>query len=174
METNGPTNTNKTAQNTAKLSNEEMIYLRRKFDEMDKNHDGGISQDELVSVLKDLGYKSNSIEKDAASLIGEMDLDASQNINFFEFAKGFEKLQMDIKGEEAQVTQNGGQPSAKLTFVTEIRKALKTTADHDNEDKLSEAKKKISVSQTRPSQVSTRSRRSQGETWWSKEQHNGR
>jgi len=145
MTSNGVSNSEKDAQKTSKLSDQEMIYLRRKFDEIDVNHDGGISKEELVTLLTTIGYKSkDSIDADAQTLIEEMDLDKSNTVNFFEFAKGFEQLQLDIKLEDERGTQTNGQTqfSAKKMLVNELRKALQTTANLDNSNQVIEAQKK--------------------------------
>jgi len=144
----GAPNSDNNPQKSSQLSDQEMVYLRRKFNEMDANHDGGISTDELVAILTQIGYKSQNIQADSQSLINELDLDKSQSINFFEFAQGFERLSAEVKVEEPQATQTGQtQLSAKRMLVNEIRKSLQATAKVEVDDKLSEAQKKLQESQ---------------------------
>lgn len=61
--------------------------LRRVFDEIDADHSGEISRDELRRAFVKLGY--NATEREVKAMLAEVDQDHNEQINFTEFSNYF-------------------------------------------------------------------------------------
>ena len=66
-----------------KLKESQIVELKEAFRLFDMNQDGFVSSDELVKVMRRLGY--HPTESEVEEMIGDVDLDGNGVIDFAEF-----------------------------------------------------------------------------------------
>jgi hypothetical protein len=72
---------------------EQKNKLRDVFESIDSDHSGSISEDELLSALKLLGVKRDTVHQ----LMKDADIDGSEDIDFDEFCRLYERWKADFK-----------------------------------------------------------------------------
>lgn len=90
---------NATIVSRAQFTSDEMIQLRRRFDQMDTNADGKVDTKDLQEVLQRLGYH-NVDERTVTGIISEVDVNKSNALHFEDFLDVCATLK-DVKLENA-------------------------------------------------------------------------
>lgn len=75
---------NATIVSRAQFTSDEMIQLRKRFDQMDTNADGKVDTKDLQEVLQRLGY-NNVDERTVSGIISEVDVNKSNALHFEDF-----------------------------------------------------------------------------------------